>query len=215
MFAENSIVNKSKPVYYEGIFIILIGFLIVGNTTITDIVFHDGYVKPLHECHPDDTDSLCQSMRVKHNCATDDPTSCLGEAYWNELARQAVFIGFIMFAIRIGIAYFLKFSGLRLIRPATIMMALFWGILGSSLFMFGFLDTFYYWFVLESPPDELAWLNSAGLFTEAKTWTGDPTLVEIEDLYLLNVIGLLIILIYLYIIMHTYAQSGLSNKGIA
>lgn len=215
MFAETSLVTRSKPVWMEGIFLFLIGFLIVGNMTVTDIVFHDSYVLPdIALCHESNQGEVCTEIRERMGLSSDAHGE-IGNIYWNELARQGIMAGVIMFSIRLGFAYFLKFGGIRSIRPATVLMAIFWGLIGSSLFMFGFLDTFYYWFVLQSPPDELAWLNEAGFFAEAKSWTGDPNLVEIEDLYLLNIMGIIILSIYLYVIMHTYAHSGLSPRGLA
>ena len=215
MFSEQSIVRKSKTVYYEGIFIILIGFMIVGNTTITDIIFHDSYVLPqISACHESNQDQYCTEIRTRMGLSSTAHVE-IGDIYWAELARQALFIGLIMFSIRIGLAWFLQKAGIRQIRTSTVLMALFWGMVGSSLFLFGFLDLFYYWFVLETPPTELAWLNNAGFFVEAKTWTGDPNLVEIEDLYLLNLLGLVLIGSFLFIIMKTYASSGLSPRGIA
>lgn len=215
MIAENHIINKSKPVYFEASFIIIIGFVIVANTTITDIVFHDSYVLPaISTCYPENQDSFCAEIRQRMGLAPDAQLE-IGNIYWNELARQAIFIGVILFGIRIGFAWFLQSMGIRKIRLSSVLMAMFWGFIGSGLFMFGFLDLYYYWFIFESPPQELAWLNEAGFFKEAKTWTGDPTLVEVEDLYLLNILGLIIIGTFLWMVMASYSKSGLSNRGIS
>jgi len=212
---EGNLITRSKPVLIEGAFIIAIGFLLVGNTTITDIVFHDNYVLPaIGTCYPENQEAFCVDIRKRMGLV---PTAHLeiGDFYWNELARQAVFIGVIMFAIRMGIGAFLQIQQLRRIRLSTILMAVTWGVVGSGLFLFGFVDTLYYVFQGEDAPDTLAWLNSAGIFEQTREFTGDPNLVEIEDLYLTNILGILVIGAFLFVTMVAYANSGMSNRGIA
>lgn len=215
MTSEIGLIQKTRPVYIEGVFVIIIGMLVVANTTLTDIVFHDSYVLPaISTCYPENQDTFCAEIRQRMGLAPDAQLE-IGNIYWNELARQAIFIGVILFTIRLGIAFFLKWMRIRQIRISSILMALFWGFVGAGLFMFGFLDLWYYWFILESPPNELAWLNNAGFFAEAKSWTGDPEIVEVEDMYLLNILGFIVIGTFLFVVMHTYSKSGLSNRGIS
>jgi len=208
-------ITKSYPVLIEGAFIIIIGLVVVANTTITDIKFHDNYVLPAIEtCFPANQEAFCTNIRTRMGIPMDAQTE-IGNAYWNELARQALFIGFILFSIRLGIGFFLQVQGIRRVRATTFLMALFWGLAGSTFFLFGFVDTIYFVAQGMDAPEELAWLNNAGIFVETKTFTGDPTIVEKEDLYLTNVLGIVIIVIFLILLMIIFSHNGLKNRAIA
>ena len=209
------ILKKSYPVQIEGVLIIIIGLIIVANTTFTDINFHDKYVLPaISTCFPENQDDFCKTIRLEHGLESDAQLE-IGDAYWNELARQAVMIGLIMFAVRMSIAYMIQKAGIRRIRASTFFIAIMWGIVGSGFFLFGFLDLFYFWFQGEDAPTELLWLESAGIFQDTKQFTGDPNIVEVEDLYLTNILGLAVIGSFWFITMIIYSESGLANKGIA
>ena len=80
-------------------------------------------------------------------------------------------------------------------------MAVFYGVVGSGIFFFGYVDTFYYIFQNEDIPNELGWLNEVGVFAEAKVWTGDPNIVEKEDLFLVNILGLVVLGTFAFIII--------------
>jgi len=94
-------------------------------------------------------------------------------------------------------------------------MAIFWGLAGSLFFVFGFVDSLYFLAQGEDAPDELAWLNNAGIFVETRSFTGDPMIVEKEDLYLTNALGILIILSFLVILMIVFSNNGLKHRGIS
>lgn len=209
------LIRKSIPIQVEGAFILIIGLIIVANTTTTDIIFHDSYVLPsIATCFPSNQDPTC--MKIREGLGLPSTAQMeIGNIYWQELARQAIFIGFIMFAIRIGIGYFLMIQGIRKIRLSTVLMAMFWGVAGTGLFLFGFVDTLYYIMQGENAPSQLAWLNNAGIFTETRSFTGDPNVVEKEDLFLTNALGILIIISFLVIVMLSYANSGMAKRGIA
>jgi len=208
-------INKSKPILVEGLFIIVIGLVIVANTTITDIKFHDNYVLPAIEtCFPENREAFCVNIRDRMGIP-EDAQLAIGNAYWEELARQAVFIFVVLFLIRIGIGFFLQIQGIRKVRSTTILMAIFWGLAGSLFFVFGFVDSLYFLAQGEDAPDELTWLNNAGIFVETRSFTGDPMVVEKEDLYLTNALGILIIISFLLIVMIVFSQNGLKHRGIA
>ncbi len=208
-------VRKSYPILLEGGFIIIIGLVIVANTTITDIRFHDNYVLPAIEtCFPSNQEEFCTNIRTRMGIPMDAQLE-IGNAYWNELARQAIFIGVILFSIRLGIGFFLQVQGIRKVRATTILMALFWGVAGTTFFLFGFVDTLYFVAQGEDAPEELAWLNNAGIFVETRSFTGDPNIVEKEDLFLTNVLGILIIGIFLLILIFVFNNQGLKHRGIA
>lgn len=214
-FNSPELVSRSVPVLTEGLFIIVIGLVIVGSFTTTDIIFHDNYVLPAIEtCFPENQEQFCQNIRQRMGLTSNAQLE-IGDIYWAELTRQAIMIGFILFLTRLGIGYFLQIQGVRKVRASTVLMALFWGLVGSSLFLFGFLDTLYYVFQDRPVPNELAWLNMAGLFTETKSFTGDPNIVEIEDLFLTNILGVVVIGSFLLIMMVSFARNGQKNRGIA
>ncbi len=212
---QPEIIKKSAPVLVEGVFIIIIGLVIVANTTTTDIIFHDNYVLPAIEtCFPENQEEFCQNIRQRMGLPSDAQLE-IGNVYFQEIARQAVFIGVILFLIRLGIGYFLQIQGVRRVRATTFLMAFFWGLVGSSLFIFGFVDTLYYVFQDKDAPNELPHLNNAGIFQETRSFTGDPNIVEKEDLFLTNALGLVIIISFLIIMMVVFANNHLAKRGIA
>ena len=214
-FQAPETIKKSYPVLIEAGFIIIIGLVIVANTTISDIQFHDNYVLPAIEtCFPSNQEEFCTNIRTRMGIPMDAQLE-IGNAYWNELARQAIFIGVILFLIRLGIGFFLQVQGIRKVRLTTILMASFWGLAGTTFFLFGFVDTLYFVAQGQDAPEELAWLNNAGIFTETKTFTGDPNIVEKEDLFLTNALGVLIIVTFLILLMFVFSHNGLKNRGIA
>jgi len=209
------IIKKSQPILIEGIFIFLLGFIIVANTTTTDIVLHDNYVLPIiSHCFPENQDDFCTQLRIDMGVGKNAQLD-LGNIYWQELARQAVFIGVILFLIRIAIGFFLQIQGVRRVRFTTILMALFWGVVGSTLFLFGFLDTLYFVLQGEDMPSELRWLDNAGIFTETRMFTGTVDHVERDDLILTNILGLVVIFSFLFVIMLVYSNMPQSRRGIA
>ena len=214
-FQTPETIRKSYPVLLEGSFIIIIGLIIVANTTISDIIFHDNYVLPaIERCFPENREDFCTDIRTRMGIPEDAQLE-IGNAYWNELARQAIFIGVILFLIRLGIGFFLQVQGIRKVRATTILMALFWGVAGTTFFLFGFVDTFYYVAQGQDAPNELAWLNNAGVFVETKSYTGDPNIVEKEDLFLTNALGVMIIVTFLVLLAYIFSHNGLKNRGIA
>lgn len=209
------LVRKSVPVQIEGAIVLIIAFIIVANTATTDIIFFDNYVLPAIEvCFPENQEEFCQNIRQRMGLPSNAQLE-IGDIYWNELLRQAIFIGFILFGIRIAIGYFLMIQGIRKIRASTILIAVFWGLAGAGLFLFGFVDTLYFVLQGDDVPEELAWLNNAGLFQETRSFTGDPNIVEKEDLFLTNILGIFIIVSFLLIVMYVYANQKQKNRGIA
>ena len=212
---QPQIIKKSVPVLVEGVFIIVIGLVLVANTTTTDIIFHDFYVLPAIEtCFPENQEEFCQNIRQRMGLPSNAQLE-IGNIYFNEIARQAIFIGVILFLIRLAIGYFLQIQGVRRVRVTTFLMAIFWGLVGSSLFIFGFVDTLYYVFQDKDAPNELPHLNNAGIFQETRSFTGDPNIVEIEDLLLTNILGVVIIISFLIVMMAIFANNHLAKRGIA
>ncbi len=215
MSQDTALIFKSKSVFLEGLAIIGLGFFIVSFLTVLDIRMHDFYVLPIiEECYPENQSEFCTGIRIKHGL-TMNAQVAVGDIYWDQLLSNALFVGITLFLVRMLFAFMLRHLYNRKIRGSTIFMAMTWGLVGSGLFLFGILDTFYYLFQGEDVPVELAWLNMAGVFNETKQWTGDPTVVEFSDLILTNVVGIAIIGFFLFITMVLYGNYRLSPRGIA
>ena len=204
--------HRSSGVLTEAVVVFAISFLVIGNITYTDIVFHDFYVLPAIEtCYPSNQSEFCTNIRDRHGIASDAQVE-IGDIYWNELLRQAVMNGVILFAIRIGFAWMAKRTTGRRIRSVTILVAIIWGLTATGLFMFGFLDFLYYEMRGMDVPEELPWLNNTGLFAYTQSYFGDPNTVDIQDLYATMLIGIGVFGLVWLFAMYAYVQSGL--KGV-
>ena len=206
--------HRSSGVLTEAVVVFAISFLVIGNITYTDIVFHDFYVLPAIEvCFPENQSEFCTNIRDRHGIASDAQVE-IGDIYWNELLRQAVMNGVILFAIRIGFAWMAKRAGIKRIRPVTILVALIWGLTATGLFMFGFLDFLYYELRAMDVPEQLPWLNNTGLFAYTQSYFGDPNTVDIQDLIATMLIGVGVFGAVWLFAMYAYVQSGL-KQGFA
>ena len=206
--------TRSSGVLTEAVVVFAISFLVIGNITYTDIVFHDFYVLPAIEtCYPENQSEFCTNIRDRHGIASDAQVE-IGDIYWNELLRQAVMNGVILFAIRIGFAWMAKRTANRKIRPVTILVALIWGLTASGLFLFGFLDFLYYELRAMDVPEQQPWLNNTGLFAYTQSYFGDPNTVDIQDLIATMLIGVGVFGAVWLFAMYAYVQSGL-KQGFA
>ena len=206
--------TRSSGVLTEAVVVFAISFLVIGNITYTDIVFHDFYVLPAIEtCYPENQSEFCTNIRDRHGIASDAQIE-IGNIYWNELLRQAIMNGVILFAIRIGFAWMAKRTANRKIRPVTILVALIWGLTASGLFLFGFLDFLYYELRAMDVPEQLPWLNNTGLFSYTQSYFGDPNTVDIQDLIATMLIGVGVFGAVWLFAMYAYVQSGL-KQGFA
>ena len=204
--------HRSSGVLTEAVGVFAISFLVIGNITYTDIIFHDFYVLPAIEtCYPSNQSEFCTNIRDRHGIASDAQVE-IGDIYWNELLRQAVMNGVILFAIRIGFAWMAKRTTGRRIRSVTILVAIIWGLTATGLFMFGFLDFLYYEMRGMDVPEQLPWLNNTGLFAYTQSYFGDPNTVDIQDLYATMLIGIGVFGLVWLFAMYAYVQSGL--KGV-
>ena len=118
MSLDTSLVTNSTPVQVEVLIAVVIGFMIVANTTVTDIIFFDDYVLPdLAECFPENQSEHCIDVRERHGLAVDAQNE-IGNKYWNELVRQGIFIGLILFVIRMSFGWLLAREGIRKIQTS-------------------------------------------------------------------------------------------------
>ena len=191
--------------------------MLVANLTLTtDIPMHDNYVLEIvRECHENNVSDFCEGLREKFNCPRTDQL-CLGTAYWDTLSQQAMFLGLIMFSIRMSFAYMLQ-RYLRIpIRITTIVIAFVWGITVVIIFMFGFLDLMYYVFQPDiDRPETLDWLDGSGIFIVTREWTGTIEHVELSDLYLTTVAGFANIGFLILISMYIFAEQHFKRRNIA
>ena len=207
--------QKTKPVFSEGIFAILIGFIAVFSITATDISFHSDYVLIIESwCYPENQDEFCTNFREKHGLGMTDQSE-IGDKYYERLLAQALEIFVILFAVRLVFAYMLQIGARKRIRITSLLIAIVWGASASTLFLFGILDTFYYVFQEESIPDQLAWLNFVGVFTETKSFTGDPLIVDKADLFITNLIGIGILISLVFLTAIVFVENKLTSRGIA
>lgn len=211
----SSLVETSKPIFIEGIIAVVLGFAMVFSITATDISFHDDYVKIiLSWCHPDNQDAFCTNFREIHGLS-DTEQSGIGNKYWNRLLGQAVEVFGIMFLVRMAFGFLMQIGVRKKIRVTTFLMAIIWGASATTLFMFGVLDTMYFVFQNIPIPDTLDWLNGAGVFTESKMWFGDPEIVDKEDLFATNIVGIAILVTLVILNAIVYKVEGLKHRGIA
>lgn len=207
--------QKTKPVFSEGIFAILIGFIAVFSITATDISFHADYVLIIESwCYPENQDEFCTNFREKHGLGMTDQSE-IGDKYYERLLAQALEIFVILFAVRLVFAYMLQIGARKRIRITSLLIAIVWGASASTLFLFGILDTFYYVFQEDAIPDQLAWLNEVGVFTETKSFTGDPLIVDKADLFITNLIGIGILISLVFLTAIVFVENKLTSRGIA
>lgn len=194
---RQSFLQKSRPVLAQSVIGIILGLVIVLNNATTDSVLHDFYVKPIiAECYPENQSQFCRDIRDLHGLGTTAHID-IGGIYWQELARQSLMIGVILFGIRMSFSLLsVWFNDARHIRLIDIYVAMLWGLTASLIFIGGFLDVGYYWVQGQPIPDQLPWLSSAGLFEYTKAWFGDPNIVDKMDLYasVVVTIGFIILL---------------------
>lgn len=206
--------SRTKPVFYEGLIVYFLGLIVIFNITATDISFHGNYVGFLiAKCYPSNHDKLCDDFRDYLHVPRDAQME-LGNPYWNELARQALFIGITMFLLRLGISFLLSISHMQKMRLSSWLMAVLYGAVGYGLFVFGILDTLYCLIVYHSLPTDLAWLNHAGVFEFSKAWHGDVNVVDSVDLILTNIVGIVMISGILLFTMIAFEDAKV-KKGIA
>jgi hypothetical protein len=216
MSLEQTIIN-TKPVLVEGFLAILLGFAMVASITATDISFHDDYVKLIiSECHPDNQSDECIAFRDYHGVGITEQIA-LGDKYWDRLLGQALEVFIIMFLARMIFAYMLQIGARKKIRITSVLIALVWGASATTLFLFGVLDTLYYFIGDETGqlPQTLSWLDGAGVFTETKAWFGDPNTVDQADLLATNLVGIGILIALVFLTAFVFNENGYIKRGVA
>jgi len=212
--AEQSLLFKSKPVLAEGALALFLGLLIVSGFTVLDIRFHDFYVLPAIEtCFAENQEDFCTNIRQRMGLPTSAQVE-IGDVYFVMIGFIALFIGVILFTFRMILGYVMQEFHIQRIFASTVMMAVFYGLVGSGLFLFGILDTLYFVFQGQEVPDELPWLGG-NVFDYTKTFFGNPEIVESEDLYATNLLGIVLITTFWFITMVVFAEFKRKKQKIA
>jgi hypothetical protein len=73
----------------------------------------------------------------------------------------------------------------------------------------------YYVFQFEPIPDQLGWLDGAGVFIESKAWFGDPDIVDKADLFATNLVGIGILVSLVFLTAFVFKENGYAHRGIA
>ena len=178
--------------------------------TITDIVIFDNYVLPImSECHSTNDSSFCNEMRNKLGVPLGQQLE-IGSKYWDILISHFYFLAGIMSFIRIVTPTIFKpkpTSGSKWKKIYFIMGGI-WFVGIVIWFMFGALDTGYYFLRGMEIPENLNWLNDAGLFVLVKNLSGSED-VEKNELYILNILGASIFIsmwLIIYFVKKKYAS---------
>ena len=197
--------EQPYPIIAELTGLFFITILITGLVVFTDIRIFDDYIGlAIKTCHADNQELLCILLRQKQNLASDEQIG-IGNSYWGLLVIQAVVIPisfsafrFLTIAVRKR-----KFTDLR------ILIIILWGLVPFILFYFGSIDVFYYVGRGMEIPDQLDWLNNAGIFQYTKMFGIDPLNVERNDLLLTFGLGVGFIVLLFFIATKMYEHSRL------
>lgn len=180
---------------------IMVTILIVGYSVIiidSDITFFDFYVLPdIAECYPENQTEHCLQTRELLGCGMTEQ-ECIGNKYWEQVNKQAIGLGAVLFFARLIPSLHGYFTQGRRLTWVSFFEPIWWGSLAVLVFLGGVIDYGYYTMRGMDLPDALPWLNSVGLFEYTKQLTGDIAVVESLDLVLTMALSIFLIgLIYL------------------
>lgn len=203
----SQLVSETTPLLTELTGLFFISVAITGLIIFTDISFHDNYILHLISwCYAENQDELCTGFRERLGLPSTAQIE-IGNPYWNILAIQSIVLplAFASFrALTITIRH-RKLTGLR------IFVIILWGLIPFLLFYFGSIDVFYYVGRSMDIPDQLNWLNNAGIFKITKQFGADPLNVERSDLLFTFGLGVIFIAVLYFIALKMYERSGLKG----
>ena len=198
--------QPSKPEFLVALFFT---FLAVIAVTQIDINIHDGYVlDDIADCHPNNDSQRCEELRKEMGCESADQL-CLGDRYQATLMGIVILLGFILAFTRLVLG---KLAGAKT-SISLLFIAFLWFASGIILFYFGWLDTLYFIMQKEPIPVTLDWLNNVGLFKYVQNF-GATIDVNNTDLYILNLVGLIVFFGMWYIAEFHYKKRTLAKLGI-
>ncbi len=191
--------SRQIPTFPELILVLFFAVFITGLLTYTDIEIFDKYtLRIIRECHPENQSVFCSDQRSFLELPSDAQIE-IGNAYWAVQQNQT--LALIGFFIGLKIIFVWLGKGRQFISGTVILTALLYGATVGVFFASGWLDYGYYTLRGTDVPEELPWLNSAGLFNYTKLLGSDPNNVESSDLFFTMFVGAsLIILGWLFLI---------------
>lgn len=208
-----------QEVFEDSKTLILQGFLVAiiasGYALIiidSDINFFDSYVlKIISECYPSNQEDHCIKWRKELGCGITDQL-CLGNKYWNQVNKQAVSLAVLLFIFRMVPSVINRFTTRETPHLGQALAeASLWSFTAFALFMGAIIDVGYYSLRGISIPDTLPWLAHVGVFPYTAEWTGDPSVVERDDLYLTFLASLGTILFVWLVAIYLYSKTGLKR----
>lgn len=203
----SQVISEASPLLAELTGLFFISIAITGLIIYTDITFHDKYVLFLiSECYAENQDQLCTKYREKEGLSSNAQME-IGNPYWNILAIQSILLP-ITFAGFRALTIVIRH---RKITSLRIFMIILWGLIPFLLFYFGSIDVFYYVGRTMDIPDQLNWLNNAGIFKYTKAFGIDPSNVERSDLLFTFGLGVILISVLFFIAVKMYEKSGLKS----
>lgn len=164
--------------------------------TIYDIVIHDTYILPLTancaEWNHDPNDSqICKQIFARLGITDTSDQLQVGSAYWAMLTAIVLTAGIILGIFRFVTGFL---AGSR--SGMLILISIVWFLSATIPLTTGFIDTFYYVLRGMEIPETLPWLSNVGLFQYIQFF-GDPDIVEWYELIFLNIVGFIILVVFL------------------
>ena len=200
-------ISETSPLLAELIGLFFISILINGLIVYTDIKIFDDYVgMAIKTCYAENQEQLCKDLRERQHQPPNAQIE-IGNTYWGLLALQGIILPLSFSGFRALTIYIRhrKMTGLR------IFIIILWGLVPFLLFYFGSVDVFYYVGRGMEIPDQLEWLNNAGIFKETKVFGADPLVVDRSDLLLTFGLGVIFIGFLFFIAVKMYENSGLKS----
>ena len=178
-----------------------------------DINFFDGYVlDDIRECYKTNLSDHCEQRRIDLGCRpNEDQQLCLGNKYWEQLNKQAIFLAILLSFLRFTSSMVRHMTVGRKFTAVTVFEIMWYGIMALIVFLSGVIDLFYYLLRGLKLPLELPWLNKVGLFNWTKELTGAKDMVDSTDLILTFVMGIGMLIGLFVIAMVVYRSSGLKR----
>lgn len=207
------LLKNSKAVQFQFLFAL---FAIGGYSYIMtdhDINFFDGYVlDDIKECYVTNHSKHCEDRRIELGCLPgENQQLCLGNKYWQQLNKQAVFLAILLSVLRFIPSMVGYMTHTRRFTAVTVFEILWYGIMALIVFLAGVIDLFYYLLRKMALPLEMPWLNKVGLFNWTKELTGAKDMVNNTDLILTFIIGIGMLFGLFVIAMLAYRTTGLKR----
>lgn len=203
----SQVISEASPLLAELTGLFFISVAITGLLIYTDITYHDKYVLFLiSECYPENQDQFCTKYREREGLPSNAQME-IGKPYWDILAIQSILLPFTFAGFR-ALTIVIRH---RKISEMRVFMIILWGLVPFLLFYFGSIDVFYYVGRTMDIPDQLNWLNNAGIFQYTKAFGTDPLNVERSDLLFTFGLGVILIAVLFFIAVKMYEKSGLKS----